>query len=93
MFKIFNKRKRYVVAIITKNGVEYVETIASNKKEAIDVVTEVLLKCSIFNFKNKSQFILKCKKIVWSSSKNDGLFLKGWKDYEWNISIYSSRGG
>ncbi len=63
MFKIFNKRKRYVVAIITKNGVDYVETIATNKKEAIDIVTEVLLKCSIFNFKNKSQFILKCKKI------------------------------
>lgn len=57
MFKIFNKRKRYVVAIITKKDIDYVETIATNKKEAIDIVTEVLLKCSIFNFKNKSQFI------------------------------------
>ena len=44
MFKIFNKRKRYVVAIITKKDIDYVETIATNKKEAIDIVTEVLLK-------------------------------------------------
>lgn len=62
MFKIFNKRKRYVVAIITENGIDYVETIATSKKEAMDIVTEVLLKCEIFNFKNKNQFILKCKR-------------------------------
>ncbi len=63
MFKIFNKRKRYVVAIITKNGVDYVETIATNKKEAIDIVTEVLLKCDIFKFKSKNDFQLKCKRM------------------------------
>ena len=31
MFKIFNKRKRYVVAIITKKDIDYVETIATNR--------------------------------------------------------------
>ena len=63
MLKIFNKRKRYVVAIITKKGTDYVETIANSKKEAIGIVSEVLVKCEIFNFKNKNQFVLKCKKI------------------------------
>lgn len=62
MLNIFNRRKKYIVAIITKNGIDYVETIATNKKEAKEIVSEVLLKCEIFNFKSKEQFELKCKK-------------------------------
>lgn len=67
MLKVFNKRKKYVVAIITKNGIDYVETIATNKKEAIGIVTDVLLKCSIFNFKSREDFKLKCKRLKKSS--------------------------
>jgi len=65
MLRIFNKRKRYVVAIITDTDVDYVETIATNKKEAMQIVEEVLLKCSIFGFKSKDEFQLKCKKVVY----------------------------
>ncbi len=67
MLKIFNKSKRYIVAIITKKGIDYVETIATNKKEAMDIVTEVLLKCSIFHFKSRNEFQLKCKRVKKSS--------------------------
>jgi len=63
MLKLFSKRKKYIVAIITKNGIDYIETIATNKKEAREIVSEVLLKCEIFNFKSKEQFKLKSKRI------------------------------
>lgn len=63
MLNIFNKRKRYIIAIITKKGVDYVETIATNKKEAKQIVSDVLLKCDIFNFKSSKEFQLKCKKM------------------------------
>lgn len=67
MFKIFNRRRKYIVAIITSKNVDYVETIAKNKKEAINMVTEVLLKCNIFNFKSQNEFQLQCKKVKKSS--------------------------
>lgn len=63
MLKIFNKRKRYAVAIITDNDVDFVETIATNKEEAMQIVSEVLLKCKIFGFKSNDEFQLKCKRI------------------------------
>lgn len=61
MLKWFNKNKKYTVTIITKNKKEYVEVLAKNKKAAIQMVEDVLLKCSIFNFKTKNDFTLKVK--------------------------------
>ena len=61
MLRIFNRTKKYIVLIITKNKVEKVEVLAKNKKRARKIVEEVLLKCSIFNFKTKAEFKLKVK--------------------------------
>lgn len=62
MESIFNRRKDYIVARISNKKVEYVQVRAKNKKEAMTMVTEVLLKCKMFNFNSREQFKLKCKK-------------------------------
>lgn len=61
--KIFNRRKRYVVGISSNNKIEFIEVKAKNKKEALSMVTEVLLKCSIFPFVSENEFELSCRKI------------------------------
>ncbi len=61
--KIFNRRKRYVVGISGNNKIEFIEVKAKNKKEALSMVTEVLLKCSIFPFVSENEFELSCRKI------------------------------
>ena len=53
--KIFNRRKRYVVGISSNNKIEFIEVKAKNKKEALSMVTEVLLKCSIFPFVSENE--------------------------------------
>lgn len=63
MMKIFNKRKQYMVTIITKGKTENVEVIAESKNKAIQMVTDVLLNCNIFNLKSKQQFEIKVKRI------------------------------
>ena len=61
--KIFNRRKRYVVGISSNNKIEFIEVKAKNKKEALSMVTEVLLKCSIFPFVAENEFELSCRRI------------------------------
>lgn len=63
MIKLFNRRKRYIVGISSNNRIEFVEVKAKNKKEALDMVTDVLMKCSIFPFVSENEFELSCKKI------------------------------
>lgn len=63
MIKILNKRKRYVVGISSNNKIEFIEVKAKNKKEALSMVAEVLLKCSIFPFVSENEFELSCRRI------------------------------
>ena len=42
---------------------EYVEVSAKNKKEAKNMVIDVLMKCDLFPFVSKDNFQLLCKKI------------------------------
>ncbi len=62
MIKIFNKRKDYLVTIIGNNNIELVEVKAKNKKEAINMVADVLMKCNIFPFISRNDFYLSCKR-------------------------------
>lgn len=63
MVNFLNKRKRYVVGISSNNKIEFIEVKAKNKKEALSMVTEVLLKCSIFPFVSENEFELSCRRI------------------------------
>ncbi len=63
MMKIFNRRKRYVVGISSNDKIQFIEVKAKNKKEALGMVTDVLLKCSIFPFVSESEFELTCRRI------------------------------
>lgn len=85
MSKIFNKRKDYIVGIISNNKTELVQVKAQNKKEAMEMVTDVLLKCPIFGFKTINDFELNCRRIrnFKESIKKIGFFfMKGRRIYE-----------
>ena len=64
MESIFNRRKDYIVAIISNKKLEYVQVRAKNKKGAMAMVTDVLLKCPIFGFHSSRDFKLKYLKKV-----------------------------
>lgn len=61
--KIFNIRKRYVVGISSNDKIQFIEVKARNEKEALGMVTDVLLKCSIFPFVSENEFELTCRRI------------------------------
>lgn len=63
MLKIFNKRKNYVVGISSNKRIEFVEVRARNKKEASNMVIDVLMKCDLFPFVSRNDFQLSCKRI------------------------------
>lgn len=63
MLKNFNKRKKYIVSISSNKKMEYAEVSAKNKKEAKNMVIDVLMKCDLFPFVSKDNFQLLCKKI------------------------------
>ena len=54
--KIFNRRKRYVVGISSNDKIQFIEVKARNEKEALGMVTDDLLKCSIFHFVSDNVF-------------------------------------
>ena len=60
MLEKFNKRKNYIVRIISKGKREDVQVIAENRKKATQMVMDILLNCNIFGFKSKNEFKLKC---------------------------------
>lgn len=64
---MFKKRRDYIVSVISNDGVDDIQVRANNRKEAMQMVEDVLLKCDIFGFKAIDEFDLKCKR----------LFLKG----------------
>ena len=59
MFRKLFKRKKYNVVIMYKDKIEVVETIASTKKEAKEIVSNVLIKCNFFKVKSPKDFELK----------------------------------
>lgn len=63
MLKIFNKRKNYVVGISSNKRIEFIEVRARNKKEASNMVIDVLMKCDLFPFVSRNDFQLLCKRI------------------------------
>lgn len=65
MINFLNRRKDYIVKITDLKKIddpEYVEVRAANKKEAMLMVSDVLIKCPIFGFKTINDFKLKCYK-------------------------------
>ncbi len=62
MFRKLFKRKKYNVVIIYKDKIEVVETIASTKREAKEIVSNVLVKCNLFKVQSPREFELKILK-------------------------------
>lgn len=63
MIPTFNKRKNYSIGIISNNKIEFVEVKARNRKEAKNIVVDILTKCDLFPFVSRNEFHLVCKKI------------------------------
>lgn len=59
------KRKNYIVTIIAKNYRQDVEVKAENKKDAENMVDNVLLGCDYFVFDNKNQYKLEIRRKKW----------------------------
>ncbi|MBQ8902551.1 MAG: hypothetical protein IJY87_05810 [Bacilli bacterium] len=57
------KMKNYIVIIIEKNKTQEVQVKANNKKEAKDMVIDVLTKCDLFKVKDINKIKLKCKRM------------------------------
>jgi len=88
MIKAFNKRKDYIVEIIDNEKREFVQVKAKNKKEAMEMVKDVLLKCPIFGFNSINDFELKSRKfksLRESIKKMIGFFFYGRKKNIWMI--------
>lgn len=80
MIKIFNRKKDYIVSISSNGKVQYVQVRAKNKKEALSMVKDVLMKCSVFGFHKENSFKLNCKKGKGVISKLiTSFFMKGRK--------------
>ena len=60
---MFRKRKDYIVSVICNGGVDDIQVKANNRKEAMQMVEDVLLKCDIFGFKSRNKFDLRCKRM------------------------------
>lgn len=58
-------RKDYIVTIIAKNYKQDIQVKAENKKEAENMVDNVLLGCDYFVFDSKKQYKLKIRKKKW----------------------------
>lgn len=63
MFNIKRKNKNYIVTIITRRKIDHIQVVALNKKKALNLTKEVLLKCDMFNYKSENDFKLICRKM------------------------------
>ena len=57
------KMKNYLVTIILNNKKQEIQVEAKNKKEAKEMVVNVITKCDLFGVKNIKSVKLKCKRI------------------------------
>ena len=60
---MFKKRNDFIVSVICNGGVDDIQVKANNRKEAMQMVEDVLLKCDIFGFKSRNEFDLRCKRM------------------------------
>lgn len=60
---MFKKRKDFIVSVICNGGVDDIQVKANNRKEAMQMVEDVLLKCDIIGFKSRNEFDLRCKRM------------------------------
>lgn len=60
---MIRKIKNYIVIIISKGKKQEVQVKAKNKKEAKEMVIDVLTKCDLFGIKNINEIKLKCLRI------------------------------
>ncbi len=60
---MLKKRKDFIVSVICNGGVDDIQVKANNRKEAMQMVEDVLLKCDIFGFKSRNEFDLRCKRM------------------------------
>lgn len=67
---MFRKRKDYIVSVICNGGVDDIQVKANNRKEAMQMVEDVLLKCDILGFKSSGEFELKVRKMKNREVKN-----------------------
>lgn len=56
------RNKTYLVTLITKDKVENMYVTGKSKKDVKKLVSGVLLNCSLFKFKTKNEFKIKCKR-------------------------------
>lgn len=61
MFNINKKNKEYTVIINSKSFNTEVDVLAKNKKEALKILENVILKCEFFKIKSKDEFKLSLK--------------------------------
>lgn len=59
------QRKDYIVTIIAKNYKQDVQVRAENKKDAENIVDNVLLGCDYFVFNSKDDYKLKIRRKKW----------------------------
>lgn len=59
------RRKDYIVTIIAKNYKQDVQVRAESKKDAENIVDNVLLGCDYFVFGSKNQYKLEIRKKGW----------------------------
>lgn len=59
------RRKDYIVTIIAKNYKQDVQVRAENKKDAENIVDNVLLGCDYFVFNSKDDYKLKIRRKKW----------------------------
>lgn len=56
------RNKTYLVTLITKDKVEDMYVTGKSKRDVKKLVSGVLLNCSLFPFKSKQDFKIKCKR-------------------------------
>lgn len=57
------KNKTYYVTLITKDKKESMYVTGKSKKEVKEMVSSVVINCSLFPFKSKEDFKIKCKRV------------------------------
>lgn len=61
----FKKRNKiYYVTLITKDKKESMYVTGKSKKEVKEMVCSVVINCSLFPFKTKKDFKVRCKRVL-----------------------------
>jgi len=58
------RNKTYYVTLITKNKTESMYVTGKSKKDVKEMVSSVVLNCTLFPFTTKKDFKIKCKRVL-----------------------------